>query len=137
MIEAGQTVHPTTRSIAETGWQVLTRDDPDLGALLDAEARYQSGSLSMVASASLAPPSVLCANGTVLSSVTAEGCPGARYHPGAVHFDGIETLAIERAKRVFGARYANVQPHSCSSANLAVLAALLPRGGRPGEAARG
>ncbi|NEA18273.1 serine hydroxymethyltransferase [Streptomyces halstedii] len=121
---------PTTRSIAETGWQVLTRDDPDLGALLEAEARYQSGCLSMVASASLAPPSVLCANGTVLSSVTAEGYPGARYHPGAVHFDGVETLAVERAKRVFGARYANVQPHSCSSANLAVLAALLPRGGR-------
>ncbi|MFD4020246.1 serine hydroxymethyltransferase [Streptomyces sp. SH5] len=130
MLEAGQTVIPTTRSIAETGWQVLTRDDPDLGALLDAEARYQSGCLSMVASASLAPPSVLCANGTVLSSVTAEGYPGARYHPGAVHFDGVETLAVERAKRVFQARYANVQPHSCSSANLAVLAALLPRGGR-------
>jgi glycine hydroxymethyltransferase len=112
------------------GWDVLTRDDPDLGALLDAEASYQSASLSMVASASMAPPSVLCANGTVLSNVTAEGYPGARYHPGAVHFDEIETLAVERAKRVFGARYANVQPHSCSSANLAVLAALLPRGGR-------
>jgi glycine hydroxymethyltransferase len=112
------------------GWDVLTRNDPDLGALLDAEASYQSASLSMVASASMAPPSVLCANGTVLSNVTAEGYPGARYHPGAVHFDEIETLAVERAKRVFGARYANVQPHSCSSANLAVLAALLPRGGR-------
>lgn len=130
MLKTGQSVIPTTRSVAETGWHVLTRDDPDLGALLDAEARYQSGCLSMVASASLAPPSVLCANGTVLSSVTAEGYPGARYHPGAVHFDAIETLAVERAKRVFAARYANVQPHSCSSANLAVLAALLPRGGR-------
>lgn len=84
----------------------------------------------MVASASVAPPSVLCANGTVMSNVTAEGYPGARYHPGAVHFDGIERLAVERAKRLFGARYANVQPHSCSSANLAVMGALLPRGGR-------
>ncbi|MFJ5228249.1 serine hydroxymethyltransferase [Streptomyces sp. NPDC088400] len=122
--------NPTTKSIAERGWSVLTRNDPGLGALLDAEAEYQTASLSMVASASVAPPSVLCANGTVMSNVTAEGYPGARYHPGAVHFDGIERLAVERAKHVFGARYANVQPHSCSSANLAVMAALLPRGGR-------
>ncbi|WP_190123126.1 serine hydroxymethyltransferase [Streptomyces inusitatus] len=121
---------PTTRSIAEMGWSVLARNDPGLGALLDAEAKYQTASLSMVASASVAPPSVLCANGTVMSNVTAEGYPGARYHPGAVHFDGIERLAVERAKHVFGARYANVQPHSCSSANLAVMAALLPRGGK-------
>ncbi|MFB7918444.1 serine hydroxymethyltransferase [Streptomyces sp. NPDC056061] len=130
MFESGQPTNPTTRSIAELGWDVLTRDDPDLGALLDAEAHYQTASLSMVASASMAPPSVLCAHGTVLSNVTAEGYPGARYHPGAVHFDAIETLAVERARRVFGAEYANVQPHSCSSANLAVMGALLPRGGR-------
>ncbi|GAA3193786.1 MULTISPECIES: serine hydroxymethyltransferase [Streptomyces] len=130
MLESGQITNPTTRSVAELGWDVLTRKDPDLGALLDAEVNYQAASLSMVASASMAPPSVLCANGTVLSNVTAEGYPGARYHPGAVHFDGIETLAVERAKHVFGATYANVQPHSCSSANLAVMGALLPRGGR-------
>ncbi|MCX4678974.1 serine hydroxymethyltransferase [Streptomyces sp. NBC_01433] len=130
MLESGQMANPTTRSIAEMGWSVLMRNDPGLGALLDAEARYQTTSLSMVASASVAPPSVLCANGTVMSNVTAEGYPGARYHPGAVHFDGIERLAVERAKSVFGARYANVQPHSCSSANLAVMAALLPRGGK-------
>ncbi|MGG7570180.1 serine hydroxymethyltransferase [Streptomyces sirii] len=130
MLESGQIPNPTTRSIAARGWDALTRNDPDLGALLDAEARYQTASLSMVASASVAPPSVLCANGTVLSNVTAEGYPGARYHPGAAHFDEIETLAVERAKRVFGAQFANVQPHSCSSANLAVMGALLPRGGR-------
>ncbi len=130
MLESGQITNPTTRSIAALGWDALTRNDPDLGALLDAEAAYQTASLSMVASASMAPPSVLCANGTVLSNLTAEGYPGARYHPGAVHFDAIETLAVERAKRVFGAQYANVQPHSCSSANLAVMGALLPRGGR-------
>ncbi|MFG2289673.1 serine hydroxymethyltransferase [Streptomyces sp. NPDC048595] len=130
MLESGQITNPTTRSIAALGWDALTRNDPDLGALLDAEAAYQTASLSMVASASMAPPSVLCANGTVLSNLTAEGYPGARYHPGAVHFDEIETLAVERAKRLFGAQYANVQPHSCSSANLAVMGALLPRGGR-------
>ncbi|WP_412759491.1 serine hydroxymethyltransferase [Nocardiopsis rhodophaea] len=116
--------------MAEIGWDALTRNDPDLGALLDSEADHQAATLSMVASASMAPPSVLCANGTVMSNVTAEGYPGARYHPGAVYFDEIEALAIERAEYVFGATYANVQPHSCSSANLAVLAALLPRGGR-------
>ncbi|TNM34632.1 serine hydroxymethyltransferase [Streptomyces sedi] len=121
---------PTTRSLSALGWDTLTRADPDLGTLLDAEARYQADSLSMVASASAAPPSVLCAHGTVLSNVTAEGYPGARYHPGAAQFDAIERLAVSRARRVFGARYANVQPHSCSSANLAVLGALLPRGGR-------
>ncbi|MFI6081767.1 serine hydroxymethyltransferase [Streptomyces sp. NPDC051217] len=130
MLESEQILDPTTRSIAEAGWDALTRNDPDLRALLDAEARYQTTTLSMVASASVAAPSVLCANGTALSNVTAEGYPGARYHPGAANFDEIETLAVERAKKVFGARYANVQPHSCSSANLAVLAALLPRGGR-------
>ncbi|GGZ81976.1 MULTISPECIES: serine hydroxymethyltransferase [Streptomyces] len=130
MLETGQTTNPTTKSIADIGWDALTRKDPALGALLDAEAAYQTAHLSMVASASVAAPSVLCAHGTVMSNVTAEGYPGARYHPGAVHFDEIERLAVERARHVFGATYANVQPHSCSSANLAVLGALLPRGGR-------
>ncbi|MBB4699250.1 serine hydroxymethyltransferase [Sphaerisporangium siamense] len=111
------------------GMESLHRDDPELAGLLDAEAGQQATTLAMIASASVADLSVLAAGGAVLSNLTVEGYPGARYHPGSAQFDQVETLAVERAKVLFGARYANVQPHSCSSANLAVLAALLPPGG--------
>ncbi|NEE52895.1 serine hydroxymethyltransferase, partial [Streptomyces sp. SID8455] len=97
--------------------------------LLDAEVVQQHATLAMVASTSIAHPSVLAAAGSALSNVTAEGYPGARYHPGASQFDLVERLAVERAKQAFGASYANVQPHSCSSANQAVLAALVRPGG--------
>lgn len=130
MLESESIRTSTARSLAQRGWDMLSKYDPDLEALLDAESSYQTTTLSLVASASVASPSVLCANGTALSNVTAEGYPGARYHPGAAQFDKVETLAVERARTLFGATHANVQPHSCSSANLAVLAALLPRGGR-------
>ncbi|MFI2784160.1 serine hydroxymethyltransferase [Streptomyces sp. ALB3] len=102
--------------------------DPELAAMLDAEVRQQNSTLAMIASASIADPSVLAVGGAALSNVTAEGYPGARYHPGAQQFDQVEDLAVRRAKQLFGAQYANVQPHSCSSANLAVLAALLKPG---------
>lgn len=111
------------------GAELLHRADPTLAALLDAEVDYQAGTLAMIASASAADPSVLAAGGAALSNVTAEGYPGARYHPGAVHFDAVERLAVERAKTAFQAQYANVQPHSCSSANFSVLSALIPVGG--------
>lgn len=111
------------------GAETLRRDDPQLAHLLDAEVHAQRTTLAMIASASVAAPSVLAAGGAALSNVTAEGYPGRRYHPGAEQFDGVERLAIERARVLFGARYANVQPHSCSSANLAVLAAIVPPGG--------
>jgi glycine/serine hydroxymethyltransferase len=104
----------------------LYRHDAELAELLDAEVDQQRTTLAMVASTSMADPSVLAANGAAVSNVTAEGYPGARYHPGAARFDRIERLAVARARELFGARYANVQPHSCSSANLAVLAALVP-----------
>ncbi|WP_453848609.1 serine hydroxymethyltransferase [Streptomyces violascens] len=111
------------------GMDSLHRTDPELAALLDAEVRHQDATLAMIASASIADPSVLAAGGAALSNVTAEGYPGHRYHPGAARFDEVERLAVARAKDLFGAQYANVQPHSCSSANLAVLAALVPAGG--------
>ncbi|MDQ0989108.1 serine hydroxymethyltransferase [Streptomyces sp. V3I7] len=111
------------------GVDLLCRADPELAALLDAEVDHQAATLAMIASASAADPSVLAAGGAALSNVTAEGYPGARYHPGAVHFDAVERLAVERAKEAFGAQYANVQPHSCSSANFSVLSALIPVGG--------
>ncbi|MEU7034489.1 serine hydroxymethyltransferase [Streptomyces sp. NPDC046237] len=111
------------------GVALLNRTDPELALLLDREVEEQAMTLAMVASASVANPAVLATGGAALSNVTAEGYPGARYHPGAGRFDAAERLAVERAKHAFGARYANVQPHSCSSANQAVLAALLPPGG--------
>jgi glycine hydroxymethyltransferase len=115
--------------LLRAGMESLRRGDPALAKLLDAEVWAQRTTLAMVASASLADPSVLAAGGAALSNVTAEGYPRARYHPGAARLDEVEDLAVERAKHLFGARYANVQPHSCSSANIAVLAALVRPGG--------
>ncbi|MYS43010.1 serine hydroxymethyltransferase [Streptomyces sp. SID5998] len=111
------------------GGALLRHADPELLGLLDADVVAQNSTLAMVASASVADPSVLAAGAAALSNVTAEGYPGNRYHPGASWFDRVERLAVERATALFHARYANVQPHSCSSANLAVLGALLPPGG--------
>lgn len=123
-------VPPTPhRTLLHEGSRVLEEADPALAALLDRELAQQSSTLAMVASSSVADPSVLAAAGAVLGNVTAEGYPGARYHPGAGAFDEVERLAEERARAAFGARYANVQPHSCSSANLSVLTSLLPPGG--------
>lgn len=115
--------------LAQQGAAALSAADPELARLLDAEVVQQHATLAMVASTSIAHPSVLAAAGSALSNVTAEGYPGARYHPGASQFDLVERLAVERAKQAFGASYANVQPHSCSSANQAVLAALVRPGG--------
>ncbi|MBX6383267.1 MAG: serine hydroxymethyltransferase, partial [Microbispora sp.] len=108
--------------------RTLPETDPVLYALLDAEVRYQNDTLAMVAHASLADPSVLACGAAALANVTAEGYPGNRYHSGCAWLDEVESLAVERAKAAFGARYANVQPHSCSSANLAVLFGLLKPG---------
>ncbi|MCX5403592.1 serine hydroxymethyltransferase [Streptomyces sp. NBC_00335] len=129
-IVADPTFTPATqRDLLLRGAEALTAADPELAGLLDAEAAGQQATLAMVASASVAAPSVLAAAGAAIANVTAEGYPGARYHSGAVRFDAVERLAVTRAKAAFGALYANVQPHSCSSANLAVLNALVPPGG--------
>nr|WP_254706459.1 serine hydroxymethyltransferase [Streptomyces lunaelactis] len=127
--DAGSTVGGEQSRQLWIGMDSLHRSDPELAGLLDAEVRHQDTTLAMIASASIADPSVLAAGGAALSNVTAEGYPGHRYHPGAGRFDQVERLAVARAKELFAAQYANVQPHSCSSANLAVLAALVPPGG--------
>ncbi|MFF5535969.1 serine hydroxymethyltransferase [Streptomyces cinerochromogenes] len=111
----------------------LRRHDPELDGLLEQEFRRQQDTLAMVAYASLADPSVLACGASVLANVTAEGYPGARYHPGCRWLDQVEELAVRRTRAVFGARYANVQPHSCSQANLSVLFALM----RPGDTVLG
>lgn len=110
------------------GVDLLSEDDPALYELLDQEYRRQNSTLAMIAASSIADPSVIACEGMVTSNVTTEGYAGARYHGGCVFVDEIERLAIERAKAGFGARYANVQPHSGSTANQIVIFNLLKAG---------
>lgn len=106
----------------------LAEQDPVLHGFLVGEEERQRRTLSMVASASVADATVLACAGAAVGNVTTEGYPGARFHAGCGIADEIENVAIERAKRLFGARYANVQPHSCSTANQIVMTALLGPG---------
>lgn len=115
-------------TVLREGFTALQRADPKLFRLVAEERRRQEITLSMVASSSAAPKSVLVCAGSVLSNTTTEGYPGMRFHAGCEVVDEVERLAIQRAKTAFGAQYANVQPHSGSSANEAVLFALLATG---------
>ncbi|MEW6074540.1 MAG: serine hydroxymethyltransferase [Planctomycetota bacterium] len=108
--------------------QRLEEKDPELFAILQNEYLRQANSLVMVASSSLADPSALICEAMPAMNVTAEGYPGARFHAGCRHIDEIENLAIERAKAVFGARYANVQTMSATSANEVVMFSVLKPG---------
>ncbi len=102
--------------------------DPVLAGAIAAECRRQEEHLELIASENYASPRVLEAQGSVLTNKYAEGYPGRRYYGGCEFVDIVEDLAIERAKRLFGAAYANVQPHSGSQANAAVYFALLAPG---------
>ncbi len=102
--------------------------DPPLAEAIAAERRRQEEHLELIASENYASPRVLEAQGSVLTNKYAEGYPGKRYYGGCEHVDVVEELAIERAKRLFGAAYANVQPHSGSQANAAVYFALMSPG---------
>jgi glycine hydroxymethyltransferase len=102
--------------------------DPELQAALDAERRRQEAHIELIASENYASPRVLEAQGTVLTNKYAEGYPGKRYYGGCEHVDVAEQLAIDRAKKLFGAAYANVQPHSGSQANAAAYLALINPG---------
>ncbi len=118
-------------SVAELGrrgLELLHQEDPVLCGFLDQEYRRQLRTLEMIAASSSADPSVLACQATVIGNITTEGYPGARYHAGCQVVDEIELLAIERAKTAFQARYANVQPHSGTSANEAVMFSLLQPG---------
>ena len=114
-------VATTDRSLAE--------GDPELAAVLEQELGRQRGTLEMIASENFAPRAVLEAQGSVLTNKYAEGYPGRRYYGGCEFVDVAENLAIDRAKSVFGAAYANVQPHSGAQANAAAMHALI----RPGD----
>src|SRR3954465_9528109 len=102
--------------------------DPELQAALDGERRRQEEHIELIASENYTSPRVLEAQGSVLTNKYAEGYPGKRYYGGCEFVDIAEQLAIERAKRLFGAEYANVQPHSGSQANQAVYMAVLKPG---------
>ncbi len=102
--------------------------DDDLWRALQAERRRQEEHIELIASENYASPRVLEAQGTVLTNKYAEGYPGKRYYGGCEHVDIVEQLAIDRAKALFGADYANVQPHSGSQANAAAYLALLKPG---------
>ena len=102
--------------------------DPEVAAALDGELARQRGTLEMIASENFVPVSVLEAAGSVLTNKYAEGYPGRRYYGGCEQVDIVETLAIERAKELFGAEHANVQPHSGAQANNAAYMALIEPG---------
>ena len=102
--------------------------DPELDAAIQAENVRQEEHIELIASENYASPRVMEAQGTVLTNKYAEGYPGKRYYGGCEHVDVVEELAISRAKQLFGADYANVQPHSGSQANAAVYMALMEPG---------
>jgi glycine hydroxymethyltransferase len=106
----------------------LAEADPQVHAAIADELHRQQSTLEMIASENFAPVSVMAAQGSVLTNKYAEGYPGRRYYGGCEHVDVIEQLAIDRLRDLFGAEYANVQPHSGAQANAAVMAALLTPG---------
>ncbi len=119
---------------------LLSRQDPDIAAVLLSELKRQQTNLQLIASENFTSRAVLAALGSTLSNKYAEGYPGKRYYGGCEEVDKAETIAIDRAKELFGAEHANVQPHSGASANVAVyqaftkpgdtvLAMSLPHGG--------
>ena len=105
----------------------LAANDPDVWAAVADEIERQQDGLEMIASENYTSPAVMQAVGSVLTNKYAEGYPGRRYYGGCEHVDVVEDIARDRAKELFGAEFANVQPHSGSQANTAVyLAALEP-----------
>src|SRR5665213_982692 len=106
----------------------IEKADPEVWQAISAERRRQQEGLELIASENYASPAVLAAQGSVLTNKYAEGYPGKRYYGGCEFVDVAETLALERVKQLFGAEYANVQPHSGSQANQAVYFAMLKPG---------
>ena len=108
--------------------QFIAQADPEVGQAILAEFARQQQNIELIASENIVSPAVLAAAGTVLTNKYAEGYPGKRYYGGCQNVDVVETIAIERAKKLFGAGYANVQPHSGAQANYAVYQALCQLG---------
>jgi len=102
--------------------------DPEVGIAVEKEANRQRRNLELIASENIVSEAVMMAMGTVLTNKYAEGYPGKRYYGGCEDVDIVESIAIERAKKLFGCDYANVQPHSGAQANMAVFLAMLEAG---------
>jgi len=116
-------------AITQSVLDLLRKSDPQVADLIGKEAQRQSSTIELIASENHVSAPVMHAMGTCLTNKYAEGYPGARYYGGCVHHDAIETIARERACLLFGAKFANVQPHSGAQANQAMMMALL----EPGE----
>src|SRR5690349_18405468 len=108
--------------------RTLREGDPQLADLVGAELRRQRDQIELIASENFTSRAVLEAAGSVLTNKYAEGYPGKRYYGGCEVVDEVEQLAIDRAKQLFGAEHANVQPHAGSQANFAAYMALLQPG---------
>ena len=106
----------------------VSQFDPEIGAMMGRELTRQQDGLELIASENFASPAVIAAMGSVLTNKYAEGLPGKRYYGGCQHVDELESLCIQRAKDLFGAEFANVQPHSGAQANMAAQLALLNPG---------
>ncbi len=111
-------------------WSSLQSHDPEIYRLIEDELKRQEEGLELIASENFASAEVIACMGSILTNKYAEGLPGKRYYGGCEVVDAIETLAIERAKKLFGSNFANVQPHSGAQANAAVFLALLQPGDR-------
>ncbi len=114
--------------MTSSGTDTLRQFDPEVAALIAAEERRQADVIRLIASENYVSSAVLAATGSVLTNKYSEGYPGKRYYQGQQHIDALEQLCIDRAKALFGADHANVQPYSGSPANLAVYLAFLEPG---------
>ncbi len=114
--------------VLEQSMQYLTGFDPEIAAQLENEYHRQQQNIELIASENIASPAVIAAMGSALTNKYAEGYPGKRYYGGCEYVDVIEQIAIDRAKQLFGAEFANVQPHSGAQANLAAYMAVLQPG---------
>ena len=114
--------------MVQQGMDFVAQYDPEIGEIMEKELDRQRHNLELIASENIVSPAVMAAMGSVLTNKYAEGYPGHRYYGGCQYVDMIENVCIDRAKRLFGAAYANVQPHSGSQANQAVYLALCQPG---------
>jgi glycine hydroxymethyltransferase len=119
--------------VTDTNLDLLSKTDPQIADLIGQELQRQRDHLELIASENFTSAAVMAAQGSVLTNKYAEGLPAKRYYGGCEFIDGIEQIAIDRAKQLFGAAHANVQPHSGAQANFAVFLSLL----EPGDAIMG
>jgi glycine hydroxymethyltransferase len=118
----------TTSAESQTGLSALTETDPEIASAIEKEYKRQFEHIELIASENFTSRAVMEAQGSCLTNKYAEGYPGRRWYGGCEYVDIVETLAIERAKKLFGAQHVNVQPHSGSQANMAVYFSVLTPG---------